>query len=51
MKKNMVRIVAALLVAMLALTLIPMGAFAANEIEVGVTKLYTTDEEFKIKDG
>ena len=30
MKKNFVRIVAALLVAMLALTLIPMGAFAAE---------------------
>ena len=30
MKKNVVRIVAALLVAMLALTLIPMGALAAN---------------------
>ena len=34
MKKTMVRIVAALLVAMLALTLIPMGAFAAT-IEIG----------------
>lgn len=34
MKKNIVRIVAALLVAMLALTLIPMGALAAT-IEVG----------------
>lgn len=34
MKKNFVRIVAALLVAMLALTLIPMGAFAIDAIYV-----------------
>ena len=34
MKKNVVRIVAALLVAMLALTLIPMGAFAATTVDV-----------------
>ena len=34
MKKTMVRIVAALLVAMLALTLLPLGAFAAIKVNV-----------------
>ena len=47
MKKNLVRIVAALLVAMLALTLIPMGAFAATvdvNIESYAAKVPTVDD-------
>ena len=43
MKKNIVRIVAALLVAMLALTLIPMGAFAIDAIYVE-KYAFNTDE-------
>lgn len=50
MKKNFVRIVAALLVAMLALTLIPLGAFA-NSIEFTDSIWYTDDAKFNIKDG
>jgi len=50
MKKNIVRIVAALLVAMLALTLIPMGAFAAeNDISFTDSIWYTDDSEFEIE--
>ena len=45
MKKNMVRIVAALLVAMLALTLIPMGAFAIDPDVIFVQKEYYETEE------
>lgn len=54
MKKNLVRIVALLLVAMLALTLLPMGAFAAeakNTIEAGLSFVYTEDSSLKIKNG
>ena len=46
MKKNVVRIVAALLVAMLALTLIPLGAFAYEERD-GV---YVQKEYYETKD-
>lgn len=51
MKKNMVRIVALLLVAMLALTLLPLGALAANDIPAGLDKWYTEDSNLEIKDG
>lgn len=52
MKKNIVRIVAALLVAMLALTLVPLGAFAEeNNIKFTDGIWYTDETEFEIKDG
>lgn len=51
MKKNFIRIVAALLVAMLALTLIPMGAFAYEEQDgVHVQKEYYETKDPNVYD-
>ena len=50
MKKNMVRIVAALLVAMLALTLIPMGAFAAETLDDSRNGVWVQREYYETTD-
>lgn len=50
MKKNIVRIVALLLVAMLALTLLPLGAFAIEPDLVYVQKEYFDEKEPSMED-
>lgn len=50
MKKNFVRIIAALLVAMLALTLLPLSTFALEARDVNIGDLYFDEEDPEYND-